>query len=175
MIQPGRAVFDWSSLLPLAAALSYASMQTITRKIGKTDKASTMGFYMQATMIVTSIVIGILIGDGRFSGSGHSSLEFLLRAWVFPKTEHLWILLSCGLLSGIGSYLLSQSYRLGQATLIAPFEYTALPLSVVLGFIIWNEIPTFHGAIGMLLIIGAGLYTLYRERSVSQANTVSNA
>ena len=175
MIQPGRAVFDWSSILPLAAAFSYASMQTITRKIGKTDKASTMVFYMQATMIVTSIVIGILIGDGRFSGSGHSSLEFLLRAWVVPKTEHLWILLSCGLLSGIGSYLLSQSYRLGQATLIAPFEYTALPLSVVLGFIIWNEIPTFHGAIGMLLIIGAGLYTLYRERSVSQANTVSNA
>ena len=175
MIQPGRAVFDWSSLLPLAAALSYASMQTITRKIGKTDKASTMGFYMQATMIVTSIVIGILIGDGRFSGSGHSSLEFLLRAWAVPKTEHLWILLSCGLLSGIGSYLLSQSYRLGQATLIAPFEYTALPLSVVLGFIIWNEIPTFHGAIGMLLIIGAGLYTLYRERSVSQANRAGNA
>ena len=94
---------------------------------------------------------------------------------MVPKTEHLWILLSCGLLSGIGSYLLSQSYRLGQATLIAPFEYTALPLSVVLGFIIWNEIPTFHGAIGMLLIIGAGLYTLYRERSVSQANTVGNA
>jgi len=44
-----------------------------------------------------------------------------------------------------------------------------------LGFIIWNEIPTFHGAMGMLLIIGAGLYTLYRERSVNQATTVSNA
>ena len=94
------------------------------------------------------------------------SLEFLLRAWIVPKSEHLWILLSCGLLSGVGSYLLSQSYRLGQANLIAPFEYTALPLSVVLGFIIWNETPTLHGSIGMLLIIGAGIYTLYRERIV---------
>ena len=166
MIQPGQAVFDWASLLPLAAALSYASMQTITRKIGKTDKASTMGFYMQTTMIATSIVIGILIGDGKFAGSGHSSLEFLLRAWIVPKSEHLWILLSCGLLSGVGSYLLCQSYRLGQANLIAPFEYTALPLSVVLGFIIWNETPTVHGTIGMLLIIGAGIYTLYRARIV---------
>ena len=76
------------------------------------------------------------------------------------------MLIIIGIASAIGGYLISQAYRISAAGLIAPFEYTALPLSVVLGFIIWNETPTFHGTIGMLLIIGAGIYTLYRERIV---------
>ena len=170
MLRPNENILDWASFLPLAAAFFYASMQMLTRKLGETDKASTMGFYMQITMIFVSLAAGIFIGDGKFSNTGHASLDFLFRAWIIPKIDDVWIFICCGLLSGVGSYLLSQSYRLGQANLIAPFEYTALPLSVLLGFILWNELPNPSGFFGMLLIISAGLYTLYREKMQSEAN-----
>ncbi|MBH68897.1 MAG: EamA family transporter [Rhodospirillaceae bacterium] len=164
MLRPSEDIFNWASFLPLAAAFSYASMQMLTRKIGATDKASTMSFYMQCTMIVTCVVVWAIIGDGRFAVTGHASLDFLLRAWTIPAVDDVWIFICCGILSGFGSYLLSQSYRLAQANLIAPFEYIALPLSVLLGFILWNEFPKPGGVFGMVLIVSAGLYTLYRER-----------
>lgn len=163
VMRPGSAVFDWVALLPVVAAFSYASMQMLTRKLGATDKASTMAFYIQCSFISVSIAIGLGVGDGRFAGTGNESLDFLLRAWSWPAVEDLWLFAICGVSSGFGGYLLSQSYRLGEAALVAPFEYVALPISVVYGFLLWGDLPDLVALLGMALILGSGLYILYRE------------
>ena len=163
MLRPGLDVFDWVALLPIVAALSYASLQMLARKLGATDKASTMTFYIQATLILVSATIGLTVGDGRFAGTGNTSLDFLFRAWRWPETEDLWLFIWCGVSSGFGSYLLSQAYRLGEATIVAPFEYVALPMAAVCGFFLWKDIPTLTSMFGMVLILSAGLYILYRE------------
>jgi drug/metabolite transporter (DMT)-like permease len=168
MMNPTKGIFDWAALLPLIAALSYALMQMLTRKLGETDKASTMSFYSQSTLIAVSLAIGLAIGDGKFSGAGHLSLDFLFRAWIIPYTDDIWIFIILGIASGFGSYLLSQAYRLGEANLIAPFEYVSLPMSVLLGYLLWNDFPDSNGFIGMALILGAGLYILYREKTLEQ-------
>ena len=164
MMRPGQGLFAWVALLPVLAAFSYASMQMLTRKLGATDKASTMAFYIQTTLIAVSIVIGLGVGDGRFAGTGNPSLDFLLRAWRMPEIEDLWLFAWCGVTSGIAGYLLSQAYRLGEANLVAPFEYVALPLSVALGYLIWGDFPDRTAFAGMALILGSGLYILYREK-----------
>ena len=163
MMRPGQAVFAWVALLPVVAAFSYAFMQMLTRRLGATDKASTMAFYIQIMFIVMSGGIGLAVGDGRFAGTGNVSMEFFLRAWIWPALGDLWLFGWCGIASGIGGYLLSQAYRQGQANVVAPFEYVALPLAVVWGALIWGDRPDATATFGMALIAGSGLYTLYRE------------
>ena len=174
MMNPTEKIVDWAALLPLVAALAYALMQMLTRKLGATDQASTMTFYNQSTLVAVSLIIGVIIGDGKFSNMGHASLDFLFRAWVIPDKDHLWIFIILGITSGFGSYLLSQAYRLGEANLIAPFEYVSLPLSILLGYLLWRDFPTSSGFAGMTLILGAGLYVLYREKTRSNNNFTHN-
>lgn len=163
VMRPGTGIFNWVSLLPVVAALSYASMQMLTRKLGATDKASTMSFYIQVTFILVSLAIGLGVGDGRFAGTGNTSLDFFFRAWRVPESKDLWLFVWCGISSGFGGYLLSQAYRLGEAAIVAPFEYIALPLAVGWGFLLWGDVPDQTAALGMALILASGLYILYRE------------
>lgn len=163
MLRPGQGTVDWVALLPAGAALAYGLMQLITRRLGATDRASSMAFYIQVTFIIVSGAIGLAIGDGRFAGTGHPSLEFLFRAWTLPAGWDALLLLVIGVLVGIGTYLLSQAYRVAQPVVVAPFEFTALPLSLLWGMLIWGHWPDGTAMLGMALIVGGGLYVFYRE------------
>ena len=163
ILRPGQGVIDWVALLPVIAALAYALMQIITRRLGATDRASSMAFYVQLLFILVSAAIGLSVGDGRFSGTDHPSLEFLFRAWVMPVGWDAILLLGIGVLIGIGAYLLSQAYRVAQPSVVAPFEYAALPLTLFWGFMLWGHFPDVTAMAGMLLIVASGLYVFYRE------------
>jgi len=163
MLRPGSDSFELAALLPLAAALAYALLQIMTRKLGMAEKASTMAFYIQLTFICVSSVIGLGFGDGRYAGGGSPSLEFLLRAWVWPSHGDALIMVAIGCLSAIGGYLISQAYRIAEAGLVAPFEYTALPLAVFWSVFLWGDWPDAISWLGITLIAGAGLFVFYRE------------
>ena len=163
MMRPGGGVFDWVALLPVGAALGYAGLQMLTRRLGATDKASVMAFYLQISFIAFSLAVGLAIGDGRFEGTGSISLDFLFRGWRWPDPGDYWLLGWCGVSSGLGGYLLSQAYRLGEAALVAPFEYSALPMAVAWGFVLWGDVPDGTAIVGMSLILAAGAYVLHRE------------
>ena len=163
MLRPGSDSFVAAALLPLGAALAYALLQIMTRKLGMAEKASTMAFYIQLTFICVSSAIGLAFGDGRFAGSGNPSLEFLLRAWVWPSHGDTLIMIAIGCLSAIGGYLISQGYRIAEAGLVAPFEYAALPLAVFWSVFLWGDWPDALSWLGITLIAGAGLFVFYRE------------
>lgn len=61
-------------------------------------------------------------------------------------------------------YSLSQAYRSADAATVAPFEYVALPLAIMWGWLIWRDLLGSQVAIGIALIVGAGLYVFLRER-----------
>ncbi|WP_282607684.1 DMT family transporter [Pelagibius sp. Alg239-R121] len=163
MLRPGDGVIQVIALLPVLAAFCYASMQIITRRIGITYKASTLAFYIHFTFVIASGTIGLALGDGRFAGSSNPSLEFLFRAWVMPSQQDALLMLLCGSLAAIGGYMISQAYRLAEATSIAPFEYSALPLAIIWGIVIWGDWPDLVSVAGILLIVGGGLFVFYRE------------
>jgi drug/metabolite transporter (DMT)-like permease len=163
MLRPGSGTFQIAALLPLTAAFAYAGLHIMTRKIGGTEKASTMTFYIQVTFISVSAAMGLALGDGKFAGIGDPSLEFLFREWSTPQSSDYFVFVLLGLSSTIGGYLISQAYRSAEAGLAAPFEYTAMPLAVFWGVVIFGEWPDKVAWIGISLIIGGGLYAFLRE------------
>ena len=163
MLRPGSEVFKLVSLLPILAALSYATMTMMTRKLGIREKAGALTFYIQLAFIVISSITGLAIGDGSFDLYDNKSLGFLLRAWVWPNSYQLQLLMLCGGIVSIGGYLISQAYRLGEASAVAPFEYASLPFALVIGFYLWSDWPDWHAFIGTGLIICSGLLVFYLE------------
>lgn len=163
MMRPGSESFQVAAFLPLAAAFGYAALHILTRKIGMTETATTMAFYIQLTFIMVSGLMGLAIGDGRFAGSSDPSLDFLLRAWIWPDFSDVWVFLVVGIGSTFGGYLISQAYRVAEAGLVAPFEYIAMPMAIFWGVIVFDEWPDLVAWIGISFIIGGGLYTFWRE------------
>jgi len=164
MLRPGSAAFQWAALLPLVAAFCYALAQILVRTLGTSEKASTMATYIHACFVVVGIAFGLATGDGRFAGPDASpQIDFLLRAWIWPNPTDMAIMLGLGILNAVGGYLVSQGYRLSEAALVAPFEYTALPLAVFWGVLLWDDWPDANAWVGIVLICGAGLYVFYRE------------
>ena len=116
-----------------------------------------MAFYIQVMFIASSILIGLLVGDGRFTVPDNPTIDFLFRAWVWPSGWDLGLLLGIGVISGLGAYLISQGYRLSEASLLAPFEYTSLPLAMLWSILFFGDCPDLVSWFGIGLIFLAGL------------------
>lgn len=161
MLRP-EGQFQWAAILVLISALCYATTQTMTRMFRDTESAVTFNFYTQVAFIVLSSVMGFFVGDGHLAGSTDRSIAFLLRPWVWPPLGDYLYFFGTGVSVAIGGLLMSQAYRMNEAALVAPFEYTSMPLAVIWGLMVFGTFPDAQGWIGIALIIGAGLYTLWR-------------
>jgi S-adenosylmethionine uptake transporter len=155
-------------LLPVLSALTYAGMQLMTRKLGGASKASAMAVYIQGTFIMVSGLFWLVAGDGRYAGTDNPSVEFLLRAWVWPAPQDWKFLIGLGFNSAIIGYCLSQAYRLSDAATVAPFEYIGLPLAVFWGWLIWADLPEWEVWTGMTMIMAAGMFVFLREKQKSR-------
>ncbi|MEM1382834.1 MAG: DMT family transporter [Pseudomonadota bacterium] len=152
-------------LMPLVAALTYALNQILTRKLGATTKASALAVHIQGMFVVVSLGFFLVAGDGHFAkGVENESLRFLLRAWTWPEGTDLYLMMGLGLNAAVIGYSLSQAYRLADAATVAPFEYIGLPLAVLWGWLVWGELPGATVTVGIVLIIGSGLFVFLRER-----------
>jgi len=164
MVRPGTEVFDWASLLPIYAGLSYGAAQILARKLGATERSTVMGFYGNGVFLAGGLILAGILGGGQFASEAHKSLGFLLRGWETPNAVDLGLMMACGVVAGLGLVLLTQAYRVAPANVVAPFEYTALIWGVLYGWLIWHDLPRPLTWLGIAIVIGAGLVVLYRER-----------
>lgn len=163
VLRPGTASFQAAAFLPLAAAAGYAFLHILTRRIGGTENATQMSFYIQLTFLVVSGTAGLALGDGRLDIHDHPSAVFLLRAWVWPAPADAVLIAALGLTSAMGGYSISAAYRATEAALVAPFEYIAMPMAVIWGLTIFGEVPDVTGLVGIALILGSGMVLIWRE------------
>jgi len=168
VMRPGAETFQLASLLPAIAAVAYASIHIMTRKIGTTESAATMTFYIQIVFIVVCLLIGLALGDGRYSDQDNASLAFLFRAWAWPEPFDLFLMVLLGLGIAIAGLLISQAYRIGEPGFVASFEYVAIPISILIGYFVFDEIPNPVALVGVALILGSGLYAIARERKAAE-------
>ncbi len=163
VLRPGTSAFQIASLLPLLAAFGYALLHILTRKIGGTENATAMTFYIQATFFAVSTIAGLTLGHGQFNVFDHQSAQFLLTAWVWPSPRDFMFAMALGIISSGGGFMISEAYRKSEAAFIAPFEYIAMPLAVFWGYTVFDELPDFIALSGIALIIASGLVLIWRE------------
>lgn len=166
MLRPGSGVFEPAAILVLISALCYACMNLLTRHMKATESAFALSFYVQIGFVIVSTTMGLVFSDGHLAGSSNPATAFLLRGWFWPPIGDWPVFITSGLSVVIGGLLVTQAYRLGEAALIAPFEYVGMPMAIFWGALIFNTWPDITASIGIALIIGAGLYTLWREGRV---------
>lgn len=163
IVKPGTSAFQVAALLPMLAAVLYATMHIIARRVGGTESAATMAVYIQLTFLVASGAIGIAIGDGRFAAQDHASLAFLFRAWGPVDPGDYALLVALGITGVLGGLFISQAYRISEAAFAAPFEYVSMLMAVVWGVTVFGTWPDHSAWIGIALILASGLYLIWRE------------
>jgi drug/metabolite transporter (DMT)-like permease len=163
MTRPGSGVIQPAAILVLTSAFCYASSHMMTRRMRDTESAATLSFYVQIGFLIVSSAMGLWVGDGHMAQAPGSTWEFLFRPWVVPPVQDWWAFLGTGFAVGIGGLMMSQAYRTTEAALIAPFEYVGMPMAIFWGVVVFGTWPDHTAWIGIALICGAGLYTLWRE------------
>lgn len=170
IVRPGFAAFNMGSVFILISVLFYALAAMLTRRLQTTDSSATMSYYSSLVyLIATFILAPIVIAVGDIPGA-HPSVAFLLRAWAAPSLLDVAIMSGLGLVWAGGMYCLARAYSLALASVVAPFEYVALPINIMWGLIIWREIPTLATLAGASLTLLSGMYILHRERKERRAN-----
>jgi drug/metabolite transporter (DMT)-like permease len=146
--RPGPGSFQPAALLSLGGAMCYALYALSTRILARTDSNETTLFYSN------------IVGAGAM-------LPVVPFFWTTP-TDALIIALMVvtGALGSFGHYLLIAAHRLAPAAVLSPFIYAEIPLMIVLGFLVFDDLPNRWTLTGAAIVVASGLYILHRERTV---------
>lgn len=146
----GEGVLTWAGLAVLVAALGYAVSAITVRVLARTDSNQAMVVWLLAMMA---------LGAGALAWPG----------WVPLRLQDAWIIAVVGIAGSLGQYTITEAFRRGEASLIAPLEYTALVWGVALDLALWGVLPDAMTWLGAAIIISSGLYLLRRERVHAEA------
>jgi drug/metabolite transporter (DMT)-like permease len=150
MLRPDAGAFELVALLPLGAALIASLRDIVTRRISASESS---------LAILTFSVFGMLLASLATAPSG----------WRAVGIEEIAVAGVSGLLFGVAHYMMIESYRFAEVSLVAPFRYTNLIWAPLLGFLLFGEIPDSGLLAGAPLIGACGLYIIWRERVVRRA------
>ncbi|MBL9046260.1 MAG: DMT family transporter [Tabrizicola sp.] len=139
------SVAAFGAMLVLCGAVFSALAQVFVRKLVMSETTSSIVFRFSVTSTVLSL----------------TTLPF---GWVWPSPADAAMLVGAGLMGGVGQIFLTSSYRDADASLVAPFEYASMLFSLVIGYLVFAEVPSRTMMIGATLIVTAGVLIIWRER-----------
>jgi len=147
----GEGLVSLAGLAVLAAALCYAIAAVAGRLLSRTDSIESL---------ILTMMVFMTVGGGLMAAPG----------WVAVSWEHAGLLLALAITGFLGQLTINEAFRHGQASAVAPFEYTALAWGVGLDWLVWQTLPEAHTWIGAAIIIGSGLYIVRHERRISEVH-----
>jgi drug/metabolite transporter (DMT)-like permease len=151
--RPGFAAVQPAALFSLAATICYGLYAVITRIASRTDSNQTSLFY---TNLVGALVM----------------LPIVPFVWQTPAHwTTVALMLMTGVLGSLGHFLLISGHKLAPASVLAPFIYTQLIWVVILGYVVFDHIPNVWTMAGASMVIGSGLYMIWRERKLGRSTT----
>lgn len=144
ILRPGLGVFDAGAVYALACAALFALYQVLTRKVAKDDPSDTSFFYFMLVGFVTTSLIGPFY-------------------WEPIDAEGWMTLLGIGLTSSFSHLLLILALQHAAASVLQPFNYMPLVWAVLVGYVVFGDLPDLWTIVGAVVIVGSGLYTFYRQ------------
>lgn len=154
VIQPSFAAFGAVALIPLGTAVSFAFYILVTRGLSRRIHPVTLQFH---TGLIASLFCIPILFLAQGSGS-----EYFDPVWP-GGIAWLW-LFSAGFFASISHMMMTYALSLAPSATLAPLQYFELPVATLFGYLVFNDFPNTLSLIGIVIIIGAGLYMIHRER-----------
>ena len=168
VLDPNFQNFDYKKLAPVACALCYAISMTITKITSDKDSVYSQMFHLYIGAIGISILFFIFAGKGQFNNFSDPTLQFILREW-FTNPGYAWpYIILMGLVASLSFYFVFSAYSIASPSVVSLFEYSLIIWAIIIGYFLFNDIPTIRTFIGVALIIGAGVYIYMREKANDQ-------
>jgi drug/metabolite transporter (DMT)-like permease len=146
IVRPGTQAFQPALLIAIINAFLYALFNLMTRQLAAHDSPGATQFYssLGATLVIT---------------------PFALAAWQTPPGAWQWLILCLmGIAGALGHYLLALAHRYAPASVLGPFLYQQILWMVLLGYLVFGDVPDAAVVLGAAIVIGSGGYLLWRER-----------
>jgi drug/metabolite transporter (DMT)-like permease len=131
--------------LVLLASVFRALVQIQLRRLVAKEETSAIVFYFSLTSTLLALC----------------TLPF---GWVIPDAQDAALLVAAGVIGGIAQILITSAYRFGEAGLLAPFDYASMIFALILGYLVFGDVPTVWMLCGAAIVIASGVAIILRER-----------
>ena len=141
---PGADSFQLGASFAIANAVLFGSITAAVRGMSATESAETLTMYQ---MVILTVMFGSTLPIG----------------YVAPTTGDMLMMLTTGFTNGIGQYWWTRALGLAPASAVTPFYYFALVWAMILGYLVWGDVPTVSLLAGSAIVVASGLFLLWRE------------
>jgi drug/metabolite transporter (DMT)-like permease len=141
---PGAETIQIGSAFALANAVLFGTVTVGVRRMTSTESAETLTMYQ---MTFLTIFFSVTLPFG----------------WITPNFIDGAAMVGNGLGNAVGQYLWTRSLHLAPTSAVAPFNYFSLVWAMIMGFLVWGDVPTLHLLIGSAIVVGSGLFLLWHE------------
>jgi len=149
--EPGVGTFQVGALFALANAVLYGSIATAVRGLSATETPETLTMYQMALLTVLFAPLLPLVG------------------FTLPTLFDGTLLLLTGVINAIGQYWWTRAISLAPTSAVTPFYYFSLVWSMILGLLVWGDVPSIALLAGSAIVVGSGLFLLWRETARKRA------
>jgi drug/metabolite transporter (DMT)-like permease len=149
---PGAESFNAGALFALANAVIYGSVTAAVRGMAATESTETLTMHQMVMQTVFFVALLPLFG------------------FAWPASGGDWTALMLnGVINGVGQYWWTRALTLAPPSAVGPFYYFSLVWAIILGFLVWGDIPTLALLAGSAIVVGSGLFLLWHETTVRRA------
>ncbi len=168
VLNPDFENFNYMKLAPVACALCYAISMTITKITSDKDNVYSQMFHLYIGAIGISILFFIFTGKGQFNTFSDPTFQFITREW-FTNPTYAWpYIVAMGFVAAVSFYCVFSAYSVASPSVVSLFEYSLIIWAIIIGYVLFNDVPTIRTFVGVALIIGAGVYIYLREKVKDQ-------
>ncbi|MCB1629339.1 MAG: DMT family transporter [Xanthomonadales bacterium] len=146
----GAGMVSLAGLAIIAASFGYALTAITVRVLGRTDSPQAIVFWMITMLSVFALAAG-------------------WRDWVPVRGEHAQWLVGVAISGALGQWAITEAFRRGEASVVAPLEYTALAWGMLLDWTLWQVMPEARVLVGALVVAACGVYLILRESQLRRA------
>jgi len=168
ILNPNFEDFNYMKLAPVACALCYAISMIITKFTSDKDNVYTQMSHLYIGAIFISILFFIFTGKGQLNVSNDPTFQFIFREW-FTNPGYSWpFIVTMGVVAAFSFYCVFSAYSLASPSVVSLYEYSLIIWAIIIGYVLFNDVPSLRTLIGVSLIIGAGVYIYIREKARDQ-------
>jgi drug/metabolite transporter (DMT)-like permease len=151
MLRPsGSSLMTIGALAALGSAVGYAFSALSLRVLTRTEETVSVVLW---PIVVMTVITGVIAAPN----------------WVGIRLEHWGWVVATGAVGALGTRMLTEAFRAAPASVVAPFEYTALLWGVGIDWLVWSKLPSLRVCFGGALVISCGVYLIWHERQLQLA------